>query len=185
MVRQEREGQIISSMGIGPIQTATIVAAIGHIDNFPNAGTLKSYFGWAPTREQTGTTLDRTSLTLGGTRVMRQTMYLVVENMIRQKESAWSHLYERLVQTRCPYDARLGKRTGKIRVMGRVAGQMIETMYALLKTDAEVLSKVPPGKEPLPPTLYDPQLHRQHREGHYRPLKSSPRPTVLTLLPHA
>jgi transposase len=185
VVGQAREGQIISSMGIGPIQTATIIAAIGHIDNFPNAGTLKAYFGWAPVREQTGTTLDRASLTPGGTRVMRQTMYLVVENMIRQKESAWSHLYERLVQTRCPYDARLGKRTGKIRVMGRVAGQMIETMYALLKTDAEVLSKVPPGKEPPPPTLYDPQLHRQHREGHYRPLKSSPRPTVLTLLPHA
>jgi len=87
------------------------------------------------------------------------------------------------VQARCPYDERTGERKGKIRVMGRVAGQMIKTIYALLKTDAEVLSKVPPGKEPPPPTLYDPALHRKHREGYYRPLKSSPRPTVITLLP--
>lgn len=60
---------------------------------------------------------------------------------------------------------------------------MIETMYALLKLDAEVLNKVPPGKELPPPTLYDPALHRRHREGHYQPLKSSPRPKVITLLP--
>jgi hypothetical protein len=45
IVDQAREGKILSSMGIGPIQAATIIAAIGSILNFPNAGTLKSYFG--------------------------------------------------------------------------------------------------------------------------------------------
>jgi hypothetical protein len=57
-------------------------------------------------------------------------------------------------------------------------------MYALLKTDAEVLSKVAAGKEPPPPLLYDPERHRRHREGHYEPLKGSARRSVLTLLPH-
>lgn len=184
IVERAREGQILRSMGIGPIMAATIIAAIGHIDNFPNAGTLKSYFGWAPRREQTGTMFDRSHLTHGGTRTMRQMMFLIVATVIRQ-ETEWAHLYERLVQKNCAYDERRGERTGKLRVIGRVAGQMIETMYALLKTDAEVLSKVPAGKEPPPPILYDPALHRRHREGHYQPLKSLARPTVITLLPHS
>ena len=184
ILEQAREGQILRSMDIGHIQAATIIAAIGSIENFSNAGQLKSYCGWAPVRDQTGTTFDRTHLTRGGTRMMRQIMFLIVVRVIQQPESEWGKLYERLVQARCSLDERTGERKGKIRVMGRVAGQMIETIYALLKTDAEVLSKVPLGEEPPPPTLYDPALHRKHREGHYRPLKSSPRPTVITLLPN-
>jgi transposase len=183
IVDQAREGKILSSMGIGPIQAGTIIAAIGSILNFPNAGTLKSYFGWAPTREQTGTTFDRSHLTQGGNRTMRQMMFLIVANIVRQ-ETEWAHRYNRLVQTRCPYDERTGERKGKVRIMGRVAGQMIETMYALLKKDVEVLSKVPPDKEPPPPILYDPTLHRKHREGQYRSIKSSPPPNVITLLPN-
>lgn len=182
IVDQAREGKILSSMGIGPIQAGTIIAAIGSILNFPNAGTLKSYFGWAPTREQTGTTFDRSHLTQGGNRTMRQMMFLIGANIVRQ-ETEWAHLYNRLVQTRCPYDERTGERKGKVRIMGRVAGQMIETMYALLKKDVEVLSKVPPDKEPPSPILYDPTLHRKHREGQYRSIKSSPPPNVITLLP--
>jgi hypothetical protein len=114
---------------------------------------------------------------------MRQMMFLIVANIVRQ-ETEWAHLYKRLVQTRCPYDERTGERKGKVRIMGRVAGQMIEAMYALLKKDVEVLSKVPPGKEPPPPILYDPALHRKHREGQYRSMKSSPPPNVITLLPN-
>ena len=60
---QAREGQILCSIGLGPIQAASILAAIGSIENFPNAGTLKSYFGWAPRREQTDTSFERSHLT--------------------------------------------------------------------------------------------------------------------------
>lgn len=182
IVEQAREGQILQSLGLGPIQAAAIIAAIGTIENFPNAGSLKSYFGWAPMREQSGTTRDHSQQTRGGNRIMRQMMFLIVAMMVRE-DTEWAKLYQRLVEAKCPCDERTGERTGKKRVMGRVAGQMIETMYALLKTDAEILSKVPPGKVPPPPLLYDPVLHRQHREGHYRPLKTLPRPNVITLLP--
>jgi hypothetical protein len=48
-----------------------------------------------------------------------------------------------------------------MRFIGRFAGQMIRTMYALLKTDAEVLSYVPPGETPPPPILYNRQVHRR------------------------
>jgi transposase len=182
-LEQVREGQILSSMGLGPIQAASIIAAIGSIENFPHAGALKSYFGWAPSREQTGTSFDRSHLTRGGSRSMRQTLFLSVAGMVRYQNSEWSKLYQRLIQTKCPTDTLTGKKKGKMRVIGRIAGQLIETMYALLKTDAEVLSQVLPGQEPPPPTLYDQEVHRCHREGHYRPVKLSPLPSRIVLLP--
>jgi transposase len=183
IVQQAREGQILCSMGRGLIQAGTIIASIGSILNFPNAGPLKSYFGWAPVRDQTGSSYDRSKLTSGGTRMMRHIMFLIVSGVI-QRETEWAKLYERLVQKTCPYNERTGERTGKKRVMGRVAGQMIEAMYALLKTDAEILSTVPPGQEPPPPVLYNPDLHRKHREGHYQSTKSSPRPHIIVLHPN-
>ena len=114
---------------------------------------------------------------------MKQMMYLIVSGLI-SRDTEWAKLYKRLVQANCPADPRTGERSGKLRIIGRVAGQLIEAMYALLKTDAEVLSKVPKGKEPPPPLLYDPERHRRHREGHYEPLKVSARRSVLTLLPN-
>lgn len=160
---------------------ATILAAIGSIENFPNAGSLNSYFGWSPTVVQSGSILDSARQTRGGTRTMKQMMYLLVTGLIT-RDTEWAKLYERLVQAKCLVDPRTGQRTGKLRVIDRVAGQLIETMYALLKTDAEVLSKVPQGKEP-PPTLYEPERYRRHHEGHYEPLKVSARRSKLTLLP--
>jgi hypothetical protein len=183
IVEQSREGQIVQSLGIGPIQTATILAAIGSIENFPNAGSLKSYCGWSPTVVQSGTTLDSAKQTRGGMRTMKQMMFLIVSGLIT-RDTEWAKLYERLVQAKCPVDPRTGQRRGKLRIIGRVAGQFIETLYALLKTDAEVLSKVPQGKEPPPPTLYESERHRRHRDGHYEPLKVSVKRSKLTLLPN-
>jgi len=183
IVEHAREGQILLSVpGYGPVTAATIIAAVGSIYNFPSASALKSYFGWAPVVAQSGSTLDRSRLTRGGTRTMKQIMFLAVLQAIRLRDNEWARLYERLVKAKCPYDERTQSHTGKTRVIGRVAGQMTETIYALLKRDAELLSKVPLGQEPPPPLLYDPEVHRYHRQGHYRPLKSTPPPNVITIL---
>jgi hypothetical protein len=90
-----------------------------------------------------------------------------------------------VLKAKCPYDARTGQRKGKLRIIGRVAGQLIETMYALLKTDAEIVSRVLPNEAAPEPVLYDPEKHRQHREGHYQPLKVSVRRSPLPLFPHS
>jgi hypothetical protein len=177
------KGKSCNLLPIGPIQTATILAASGSSENFPNAGSLKSYCGWSPTVKQSGSTLDSTRQTHGGTRTMKQMMYLLVCGLV-SRDTQWAKLYERLVQAQCPADPRTGERWGKLRIIGRVAGQLLETRYALLKTDAEVLSTLPKGQEPPPPILYDPERHRRHREGHYEPLKVSARRSVLTLLPN-
>ncbi|WP_201394777.1 transposase [Ktedonobacter sp. SOSP1-52] len=64
-----REGQILLSMSpIGVVQAATIIATIGNIANFEKASELKCYFGWAPRRDQTGVSFDRTKLTKRGMR---------------------------------------------------------------------------------------------------------------------
>ncbi len=183
IVEQAREGQILRSFpGIGPVMAATMIAAVGSIHNFPSASALKSYFGWAPVVVQSGSTLDHARLTRGGTRTMKQMLFLAVLQAIRLQDNEWAKLYERLVKTKCPYDERTQSYVGKTRVIGRVAGQMTEAIYALLKRDAEVLSKVLPGQEPPAPLLYDPEVHRKHRQGQYRPLKSTPLPNTITVL---
>jgi transposase len=184
IVEQAREGQILQSFpGIGPVTAASIIAAIGSIHNFPSASALKSYFGWAPEVAESGSTLSSSHLTRGGTRTMKHIMFLAVLQVIRLRDNEWAKLYERLVKTKCPYDEKTQAYVGKTRVIGRVAGQMIEAIYALLKRDVELLSKVPQGQEPPPPLLYDPEVHRRHRQGQYQPLKSTPPPNVITI-PH-
>jgi hypothetical protein len=113
---------------------------------------------------------------------MKQILFLAVFQAIRLQDNEWAKLYERLVKTRCSYDERTQSRVGKMRVIGRVAGQMTEAIYALLKRDAELLAKILPGQDPPPPLLYDPVVHQRHRQGYYRPLKLTPLPNTITVL---
>lgn len=183
-VEHSREGQILTSIPpIGPIQAATIIASIGHIDNFESAARLKSYFGWAPAIAQSGSTLDSSKLTRAGTRTVKQMLFLIVGNAIQKKDCEWARIYERLVPIKCRWDERTRSYKGKLVVMGRLAGQITEMIYALLKKDAETLRKVPQGQEPPPPLLYDPEVHRAHRQGKYRSMKPKTPSTNIVQLP--
>jgi hypothetical protein len=166
-----REGKILLSIPpITPLAAATMIAGSGHIANFEDAGHLKSYFGWAPKRAQTGVSFDRTSLTKGGTRPMKKVMYLVAWNALKS-ETEWAKLYKRLVPRLCTYDEKTQTYKGKGKAVGHVIGRLITLVYALLRQDDEMLSHLPPGTEPPEPVLYDPELHKRHRAGHYRPIR--------------
>jgi transposase len=90
IVEHSREGQILLSIpGIGPLAAATLIAVIGNIANFSRASELKSYLGWAPMREQTGTSFDRSRLTHGGSRSTRQVLYLVVLSATHRQDCVW------------------------------------------------------------------------------------------------
>lgn len=185
VVAQTREGRILTSIpGIGPIPAAGILAAIGNVRNFESAAQLKAYCGWAPETQVSGISLDRTRLTPHGSRQMRQTFFLIVARAIQQ-ENAWARLYSRLVPRKCAFDERRQAYRGKLTVVGRVAGQIIEMVYALLKQDAEVLSQLPPGVEPPEPICYDPEVHQRHVNGAYRPLKNQQPHRKLIRLPMA
>jgi hypothetical protein len=60
---------------------------------------------------------------------------------------------------------------------------MASMIFALLKTDQELLAKVPLGQDPPAPMLYDPEVHRRHRTGHYRSLKPGTQPRKTIQLP--
>jgi hypothetical protein len=113
---------------------------------------------------------------------MRALLYMAVMNAI-QEDCEWARLYQRLVPKKCAYDERKRDYVGKNKVIGRVAGQMIKTIYMLLKADAELLATIPPDREPPAPKLYDPAIHRAHVEGRYVPARAQPKPARIVQLP--
>jgi len=155
---------------MSPLAAATMLAGIGHIANFEDAAHLKSYFGWAPKRAQTGVSFDRTSLTKGGSREMKKIMYLVAWNAIKA-ETEWASLYKRLVPRLCTYDERTQVDKGKGKAVGHVIGRLITLISALLKQDDEPLSRLAPGTAPPEPVLSERERHRHHRTGHSQPLR--------------
>jgi hypothetical protein len=60
---------------------------------------------------------------------------------------------------------------------------MTSVIFALLKKDQELLAHLAPGAEPPEPTLYDPEIHRQHRMGQYQPRGAGGKPAQLLQLP--
>jgi transposase len=183
IVKTCREGQILLSMPpIGPVQAATIIATVGNIANFEKASELKCYFGWAPRQDQTGVSFDRTKLARRGVRPMKHMLYLMAVRSVTL-DCEWAKIYQRLLPRMGTYDERTKDYRGKKKVLGRLAGQMASMIYALLKTDQETLSLVPPGQEPPPPIQYDPEVHRRHQQGHYRSLKPGIQPRKILHLP--
>ena len=106
VVANSREGQILLSIPpIGPIQAATIIATVGNIANFEKASELKSYFGWAPERSQTGVSFDTAKLSKRGARPMKQMLFLMVGRAITL-ECEWARIYQRLLPRLAIYDER-------------------------------------------------------------------------------
>jgi len=166
-----REGQILTSIpGIGMIQAGILIAAIGTIANFRRAADLKSYCGWAPREVQTGTTSDSRYLPRGGNGSLRRLFYLATMTAIGH-DTEFRALYQRLLPLKCSYDARTKRYRGAKKLIGRIAGQLITLVYALLQHDHEVLAALKEGEEAPTPVLYDREIHRRHRSGHYIPLK--------------
>ncbi len=183
VVESCREGTILTSIpGIGPQAAATLIAMIGTIANFDRAAQLKSYMGWVPKVAQSGSSLDWTRLSPRGVRQMKQTMYLIVWRAI-QWDAEWKAMYERLISRKCRSDERTRRLIGREKVIGRLAGQMIGVIYALLKKDQELLAQLAPGVEPPEPTLYDSEIHRQHRLGRYQPHEARGKGPQLIQLP--
>ncbi len=171
VVERMRVGKILTSIpGIGLQAAATLIATIGNIANFERASQLKSYFGWVPKVAQSGSSLDWSRLSPRGARQVKHTRYLIVWRAI-QWDADWKEIYERLLGRKCRSDERTHRLIGPEKVIGRLAGQMTGVIFVLLKQDQELLAHLAPGTQPLEPALYDPAIHRQHREGQYQPTR--------------
>jgi hypothetical protein len=163
LIEGTREGQILTSIPmISPLRAASIIGSIGSIGNFESSAKLKTYFGWSPEQRQTGTSIDKVKLGKGGNRLMKLTLYLAGRSAIRT-DTEWRDLYNRLVPIKCSYDARLKQYVGRNKVLGTVIGRIIDTIYALLRKDYDLLHALPPGETPPPPMLYNRAIHQAHR----------------------
>jgi transposase len=163
IIKDSREGKIIASIPtISDVQAAILLANIGSIGNFERTSKLRGYCGWAPVESQTGTTLDVVKLDRGGNRLLKQTMYLIAWTMIRH-DTEFRVIYQRLVPIKCSYDERTQSYRGKNKVIGRICGQIIGVIYALLRHDYDLLAALEPGQKPPEPMLYSREKHQTHR----------------------
>jgi hypothetical protein len=98
---------------------------------------------------------------------MKRTMYLAAWKSIQVEGSEFRQLYEKLVPRKCRYDERLGRYVGRERVLGRIVGQLISVIYALLKREELALRAARSGHAITEPELYDPARHHSDRSGAY------------------
>jgi transposase len=156
-----REGKILASIpGVSLTQGAVILASIGTIGNFERASLLRGFCGWSPEEAQSGTSLDVVSLTKGGNRLLRQTIYLIAWTAVRH-DTEFKAVYDRLVPIKCRFDKRTNTFRGRNKVMGRICGQIIGVIYTLLRQDYDLLTSLEPGQEAPEPTLYSREHHRK------------------------
>lgn len=131
IIENAREGRILASIpGIGPLFAAIIIASIGNIANFERVTQLRSYFGWAPRVAQSGSSVYQVRLTTRGHRQMKATMMLIVWQVLRHPDNEWARIYERLVQRKCSFNEKTCEYTGRSKVVGRIAGQIISTILS-------------------------------------------------------
>lgn len=163
IIKGSREGKILTSLPmISTTAAAIIIHAIGSIGNFERAAELKSYFGWSPRVAQSGDTLDSVALTRGGNKPAKQLIYLVALAAIGHN-TEWRDQYQALVPRMCRYDERQEKWRGKNKVVGRIAGQITEMIFVLLRKDFDILARLKPGEVAPEPTLYNREFHHAHR----------------------
>lgn len=163
IVVETREGQILMSLGafVGTLAAGEIIAAIGSIENFESAGKLKGYTGWNPIEDQSGKSRNGMVLSKGGNRMLRDTMFLVAMRAVKD-DTEWRKIYLRLVERQCPFDAKQGKRKGRMRPLSRIIGQIANMIYKFLREDFDLIAKTPPGTDALQPALYNRETHRSH-----------------------
>jgi hypothetical protein len=162
IIGDSREGKILMSTGFVAEQgAAAIIAAIGTVARFENPGKLRAFAGWSPKATQTGTSKDAMSLAKGGNKILKQAIFFAAFQAIKD-DTELKAKYDRLVVRKCNLDLRTGKYIGKMKCVGRIAGDIITLIYVLLKKDYDLLQSLPPGQEPPDPTLYDRELHAKH-----------------------
>ncbi|TMC16803.1 MAG: hypothetical protein E6J36_20965 [Chloroflexi bacterium] len=63
---------------------------------------------------------------------MKQTLFLMAARATTL-DCEWARIYQRLLPRLATYDERTKDYRGKLRVIGRIAGQMASMIFALLK----------------------------------------------------
>ena len=71
--------------------------------------------------------------------MLKPAMYMIVMSAIRM-DTPWKVLYDRLVPLKCPYDERLQKYRGKLKVIGRIPS--LRTRKAFSRDSMSVMRRM-------------------------------------------
>lgn len=166
-IADSREGKILTSfIGISTTSAAILIAGTGSIANFDSVAKYRAYLGWSPRQSQTGTSYDESSLNRARNGNLQRTIFLTVLSAI-ENDPRWKAKYERLVPLKCQWNERKQEWQGRIKVIGRIAGDMIRVIYTLLKKDYDLLAGLAPDSKPPDPELYDTERWKKAREGNH------------------
>ncbi|MBT5825805.1 MAG: IS110 family transposase [Gammaproteobacteria bacterium] len=94
---------LTSINGIGEHTTWSILAYIGDINFFSNSKQIASYAGLTPKITQSGTSINKSSLSKLGHKRLRKSLYMPALVAIRYNPTLTAH-YERLVSNAYYYD---------------------------------------------------------------------------------
>lgn len=121
----------------GIIATATLIATIVDITRFKGPASFKAYVGYCPRQQQSGSSVDSSSLTRGGNRTARSVLFQMIWMSLprNHKTNPFKEYYSRLVSRGMP----------PLKAVGHACGKLAAVMYSCL------LSNKP----------YDPTIHRK------------------------
>lgn len=116
---------LLSIPGFSPIMAATVIATVGDINRFKKSSCCKAMLGFCPRQDQSGSSVDSSSLTIKGSRDTRRVLWQMVMLLISPKypPTAFRHYYQRLVARGMP----------KMKAIGHTCGKLSSVIYACLK----------------------------------------------------
>jgi transposase len=119
----ERMRRLMTVPGVGPVTAARFVAAIDHVDRFPNAASVASYLGLVPGENTTGFRTKRTRLTRAGAPQVRWAL----------GQAAWSMYLRRKQDPMVQWARRIAERRGTQVAIMALARKLSHVLYALWK----------------------------------------------------
>lgn len=135
LAKSKKELGLLESVpGIGGITAATLMACIRDCARFRDAKSMISYAGIDPTVNESGEKDGKhLSITKKGDSLMRKTLFLIVNAMIKQKDNAVARYVEKKRKDGLPPKA------------AKIAGcsKLVKILYAMLKNGTCYEEKVP------------------------------------------
>lgn len=116
---------LLSIPGVGPHTVACVLAEIGDIHRFSSCKNFIGFVGLYPSIQQSGTSLNKTKLTVKGSRILKHALYLASVAGLRHNAYLRSLYHKKISQGKAPKQALIV-----------VARKLASIIYSILKNDS-------------------------------------------------
>ena len=139
----DRGYQVIQQLpGIGPVLAAVIVAEIGEVTRFKNAGQLCSWAGLTPRHRESDTKVTRGRVTKQGSRLLRWALIEAIQHV--PADTVTGAVKQRII-------ARRGKKAKNIAKAAAARHLLTLVFYGMRDGQIRCLSQAPAGLPPAAP----------------------------------